>query len=444
VEIFGDAHFFRNEKLSVSVYSNLLTKTTTPIAETIISDSGDYQISFRIKKPQEIVIKIEMREISIPVFPGDTININFLAIENAENQRIPFRVSVKPLNVNPNIANFEVYQNLEISFASHQSNITKGTNLSSFYQVFFDSIEIAYAGYLKEDHLFRIHFEYFKANAYLQTEQSNRDLYRQYITNSPVQYTSQEYLKFFKAIALRSIHHLLSKNSTEVEKASNEYQIYDAFISLIATDTLFQTEEEQSLILLLYCLNNESNPIISRSLKNGILNQMSNFCPYPEQKKAALIYQSKNNIFDEGNEAPEFTLPNSKGNQVKLSDYRGRITYLGFIHSKSRTCVKDLQVVDNIKRKYRKAQFIFVICDRDSLKMDQLPAESNSIHYLFLNKEYAVLEKYQVRNFPVYYLLDKHGYFIQSPAKNPEGIIDDFQIIFAPRSHRKSYEIIKD
>ena len=76
--------------------------------------------------------------------------------------------------------------------------------------------------------------------------------------------------------------------------------------------------------------------------------------------------------------------------------------------------------------------------------MNQLPPESGSIKYLFLNKDYSVLEKYQVHNFPLYYLLDKHGYFIQSPAKSPENIIDDFQVLFAPKNGRKSYEIIKD
>ncbi|MGB1003498.1 MAG: TlpA family protein disulfide reductase [Salibacteraceae bacterium] len=444
VEIYGNASFFYGEKISVLTYSNILTGSTNLITETYVSDSGGYRLSFNLKQSTEIILKIEMRELVIPVHPGNNLEIDFLPIENAENQRVPLKISFKEKKVDTNMASFKTYQSLEIGFAAHQLAITKNENVFTFYNTFFDSIENVFTMQLTNDLLFQKHFTYFKANAYLNTEKSKNALYQQYLRGLPIQYANKEYLKFFRALTFRFMHKTLSKNNLRVEKASKEYLVYQAFLALIAEDSVINTDEERSLALLMYCMSNESNPILTRDIKNGIINQMSNFCPYPIQKQTAQIYQSQNNNFAIGNEAPEIELLNSKGSYVKLSEFRGKVTYLGFINSKSRSCVKDLQVVNNIKRKYRKVRFVFVVCDRDSIQMKHFPEEGNAIKYLFLNKDYSVLEKYEVHNYPVYYLLDEHGYFIQSPAKNPEGTIDEFQVLFAPKSTRKSYEIIKN
>ena len=444
VELSGNAQFFANEKIQVFIYSNLLTKTTKEIAQSVISENGDYQLKFNLDQPKELIVKIEMREFFLMAHPGSKFTLNFLPIKNPGNQRVPLRTGLKTNHPDPNLAGSKVYNELELSFAAYQLQISKRDKVASFYNHFFDSTDIQYQRQIANDTLFSTYYSYFKANAFLQSETSKTILFHTYINQKPIQYDSKEYLKFFKAITFRRIHKYLSQNTSEVADASSEYRVYDAFMKLLANDAILAHEEIRSLSLLLYCMNSETNPILSRTLKNGIINQISNFSTYPTQKKAALIYQANRAKFSKGNEAPEFTLYNEEGEDVKLSTFRGHITYLAFINSKSRTCVRDLQVIENIKRKYRKVRFLIVVCDRDSTQMDNLPSSSHSLTYLFINKDYQALEDYQIWNFPMYYLIDKHGYFLQSPAKRPENIIDDFKVMFAPKSARKRYEIIKD
>ncbi|MFT4752884.1 MAG: hypothetical protein ACI85Q_000420 [Salibacteraceae bacterium] len=444
VEISGNAAFFRHENIRVLAYENLLHTETRLIAETLISEDGTYQLIFELSSPKELIIQIEMRNLLLHIHPGARIQLDFFPIENAGNQRVPFRVALQTLDSLPNIARETDYDNIQSEFAMHQLIMEKMTIRSSFYTDFFDSIQIEYAKKLSHDSLFATFFTFFKANSLLQTEISKTHLFTTYIWNRPVYYRSKQYLSFFNSVSSRRVFKFFSQHPELVELAKKEYKIYPAFMRMLSADSLLKNEEVRSLALLQYCLSQKKNTLLSLEAKNGIINQISNFCHFPNQKKAALYFQQSNNKFKAGMEAPEIELMDSKGEPTTLSSFRGKHTYLAFINSKSKTCVLDLQVIASIKKKYRKVNFLFIICDRDSLQMENLPSESGHLTYLFVQKNYTPLISYQIWNFPMYYLLDKHGYFIQSPAKNPENIIDDFTPLFAPKSAKKRYEIIKD
>ena len=85
-----------------------------------------------------------------------------------------------------------------------------------------------------------------------------------------------------------------------------------------------------------------------------------------------------------------------------------------------------------------------ILTDRDSINFSVLPKESSNFTYLFLNNDYNILEKYEVWNYPIYYLIDSHGYFIQSPGKHPIDMFETFAELFAKKTKKKSYEIIKE
>jgi peroxiredoxin len=366
------------------------------------------------------------------------------SLANADNQRVPFKVHITYDRIPTFIAKEKDYQDLQIDFANHQLEISKKDTLSIFYTTFFDSTEIKYAKTLQSDTLFYNYYHYFKAQTLLGSELSKTLIYNQYIGNKPILYSNEDYLRFFKSLCLPLVNKQLSKHTQAVEEAKSTYQVYEAFMKVLVREPLFKRKEVRSLALQLYCMRNELNSILSQQTKNGIINQMANFCLYPDQKLAAQYYQLNADRIEIGNEAPDFQLISTQGELKALTSYRKKIAYVGFINSKSTTCIRDLQVIDALKKKYKRVNFIFVICDRDSLQMGNLPQEANNLHYLFIDKNYSALETYEIWNFPVYYLLDKHGYFLQAPAKKPEQIIDDLRVLNMTKSERKRYEIIKE
>lgn len=444
VEIKGNALFFANQKIEAIQYSNRISKDLKTIASETISEEGNYHLKFTLNKPSEILIQIEMRLFSILVHPESIIEINFLPIENASNQKVPFRTGVKYLKHPNKTATIFDYQNLEIAFAEYQAEIEFGQNIFDFYVPFFDSVETTYKELLQNDTLFLNHYTYFKAKALLQTEQSHQQIFNTYFENKEIQYLQEDYLRVFSTITGIRLYNYFKKNQASVQKATSQYQVYKEMLHLLSSDSVFINSEIQNLALLFYCMHPKTLNEVPQQTWTGIINQMANFCPYPEIKNAAISLQVKKNKLSIGNEAPTFELINTQGQFKPLTDFRGRHTYLGFINSKSRTSVQDVQAIAQLKKKYSKVNYLFVICDRDSIEIQNLPKESSNLKYLFINKDYTVLKEYEIWNYPVYYLLDKHGYFLQSPAGRPMEIIDDFAVIFAKKSGRKRYEIIKD
>lgn len=444
VEISGNALFFAGEKIEVLKYSNRISHSTESIETTTIDLNGHYQIQFNLRIPTELFIRIEMRDFAITVHPNTKIELHFLPIENSDNQKVPLRTGLQYTEHPVHTATQFDYQNLRLEFAHYQSEIELDLKISKFYTHFFDSIAVHYASILDSDSLFMNHFKYFKANCYMQSEQQKSELFERYILSQPIQYDNPEYLRLFANLTGGRIFNILNKNKNKVNLAIKQYKVYDAFMDILAQDTFFTDLEVRSLALLSYSIHPRKFQEIPNTTWTSIIHQMSNFCIYPVQKEAAFDIQENRNTLLRGSEAPLFDLINSKGEFVSLHSFRGRHTYIGFIHSKSRTCVNDIQTIQNYKKKYPKVNYVFVICDRDSLEMKNLPKESRNLKYLYLNKDYTVLQEYQIWNFPVYYFLDTHGYFLQSPAKNPIDILDDFRSIFAPKSHHKGYEIIKN
>lgn len=444
VDLSGEALFFKNEPIQIFKIENALTKQKTLIAEEYILADGSYQFKFNLDHAEELIIKIEMREIRIKIHPNSSLKINFFPIKYADNQRNPLKYEVLYHSVPPNTAVDSIYQRIEIDFANLQLNNTPKGNLNSKYDSFFSKSDSTYNNYIINDSLFNNYYTYLKAEAYLQTDVSKQKLINHYILAKPVLYGDPSYLRFFKFLMNTRLNNLIAKNGQAFQKVKDDYQIYNSFMDFAKTDVLLQNEEIRSLAILLYINGASSNHNLTKEQKASILNQISNFCAYPLQKEAALFLQSHKKYLKPNAEAPHFKLLDKNGNEFSLESFKGHPVYLGFIHSQSGVCQRDLKVIETLKKKYKKVKFLMVITDRDSIHLVNLPPESQNLKYLFLNNEYEVLEKYQIWSYPVYFLLNAQGYFIQAPAKSPSEMFEFFAHEFVKKSKRKSYEIISN
>ena len=442
--ISGNAHFFKNEKIEVFSTTNNLSKTKHILQSDTIDDNGDYALTFQLSKPQVVIIKIEMREIYFRIHPNTNVQINFLPFKNASNQRNPLKLSISYSNIPQNTAADSVYHILSSNFANEQQEISLSISKLELYNSFFSKTDSVYQNYLEHDTLFNIYYTYFKANAMLQTSESRLSLISKYITDNNVIYESDQYLTFFKRTVSTRVGSYFYKNPKQLEKAKEEFQIYNSLLKALSNDSILSTKEIRSLALLLYVKEVSLNPILTQETKNAIINQCGNFSEFKIQREAAKSIEKTQNTLGNNMEAPLFTLNQRNDNSISLQSLRGKPVYLVFIHSRSQTCQKDLIALKSLQKKFRKMQFLIIVSDRDSILMDLIPKETNHLKIVYLNKEYNVLEKYQIWSFPVYFLIDKHGYFIRSPAKKPIEMFDTFTIMFSPKSKRKSYEIIND
>ena len=123
-----------------------------------------------------------------------------------------------------------------------------------------------------------------------------------------------------------------------------------------------------------------------------------------------------------GTDAPTFTLKDSDGNDVSLSDYKDGLVLLQFVDGMSPVSEHQLAELRNLHYQWQDSVQILTIATHD--KMDfykQLFSEKRQNWPLLdLGDNILLLEAYNVRTFPEYILIRKGNKIGEAPAPSPE------------------------
>ena len=127
----------------------------------------------------------------------------------------------------------------------------------------------------------------------------------------------------------------------------------------------------------------------------------------------------------EGMPAPAFTLLNNEGKSVSLSDLRGKVVYLDFWGTWCKPCMQEMPASANLKKKFegRDVAFVYISVSDKAEKWQQvLTAQHltspNSIH-LRSPDGGDVPGRYQVVQYPTYWLIGRDGRIVSRSAPRP-------------------------
>jgi peroxiredoxin len=125
-----------------------------------------------------------------------------------------------------------------------------------------------------------------------------------------------------------------------------------------------------------------------------------------------------------GQPAPDFDVVTPDGKQMKLSDLKGKVVYLGFWAGWCRQCIGEMIAEKKVKELIRNKplEFVYVSIGNDSAAEQQI-AKQYKIDGIFTvaksgweSKEVGL---YGVQGIPAYYLIDEEGNFALQSAPNP-------------------------
>jgi thiol-disulfide isomerase/thioredoxin len=157
------------------------------------------------------------------------------------------------------------------------------------------------------------------------------------------------------------------------------------------------------------------------NLKN-LITKIGEETKVEEHKKIAKNILYTQNRLLPGTKCPELDLINSKGDTVSLEKFKGKYVYINFWATWNAPSVQDLLIIKMLQEKHGKyIEFISVSLDENELEYKKFLAQQKDIkwnvcHY---NGYANILNDFDIRNIPLYVLVDENGNIEQFPALAP-------------------------
>ncbi len=112
-----------------------------------------------------------------------------------------------------------------------------------------------------------------------------------------------------------------------------------------------------------------------------------------------------------GTAAPDFTLQDLNGKNVRLLDYKGKVVLLDFWATWCPPCRASIPGLEKIHKTYKDKGLVILAISLDQGEWDTVKSfvTDHGITYSVLKGTEDVSEKYQVRTIPMLLVIDKEG-----------------------------------
>jgi cytochrome c biogenesis protein CcmG/thiol:disulfide interchange protein DsbE len=119
-----------------------------------------------------------------------------------------------------------------------------------------------------------------------------------------------------------------------------------------------------------------------------------------------------------GKEAPDFSMTDTKGNLVKLSDLRGKVVWLNFWGLRCGPCVRELPALEKLHKAYVDKGLVIIGVNADGVDTEFINksftdrddlAGINISFPLIPDTEFALIDTYELMGAPLNVMVDRKG-----------------------------------
>jgi len=423
-------------KLSGKIAGGLLKKASLTIVYDFISyqeevipldldQQGNYAINKELKDPVLAILQCGNKTMNLYLYPGDNINVDF----NANN--FPNSVNFEGKSSALNTYLFEEQKVFETQLASISGNSERmnADDFADFAKNLYKKRKQHFDKYKKKnsvsshDALFinsnmRYHyasmlFNYEDIQVYIQNK-NTVDLPKNFyapIQDLPISVEgvlpNMNYVDF--------IHQFLDYQSAKVGNESmNKIDIAKQYFS---GEVLAYIEAKDLATMCQIGKAYEYGQSIRKYLNSN------NYLQYNDVLRT--VYNEQKPI-QTGDIAPDFNLTDIDGQEVRLSNLRGKVVYIDLWATWCRPCIKSMTYSQRLIEKYGEEDVVFLYVNMDEktnlwqdyvasqdLKGIQLHAKSGS-GYLS-----DIAKLYKVKQLPTFVIIDKNGKISFNKAGSP-------------------------
>ncbi|MGB0428987.1 MAG: TlpA family protein disulfide reductase [Bacteroidia bacterium] len=125
-----------------------------------------------------------------------------------------------------------------------------------------------------------------------------------------------------------------------------------------------------------------------------------------------------------GKKAPQFTLVDIEGNNVNLSDFKGKVVYIDFWASWCGPCMQQVPYAKELQTQYvdnSNMVFLYISVDDDGKAWKKAVAEKElkGVHVWAKGFKHTTPQSYNITGIPTYYIIGKNGDIYKNNAPRP-------------------------
>jgi hypothetical protein len=432
VSIYGTSLEYAGKELEFFIYKERIFDSFESLAKVKVDINGKFSVSYSIDETQCVYCYTPLFTAFIFTEPGKSYKVELPPAHSngAENSNNPFFIPplwhMLPLSdsksdindLNTTIYKFDQQFDpfLDKQIVRYYDPQLSREKLDSFRLANISIPALDDKGYFETYRQFKIACLGFIVNQF-----SHIDLYEQYLKDKPVRADIPSWWEFFNLYFDGYFSSLsVNKEFSELYSLIGNGEFY-SLNQLLKKDPVMKNNQIREWVilkeihnayygnslsldnLLAICdsLNGSSSDKLSISMSNGLKKEALSLLP--------------------GNSPPYAILMNLEGDSVEISSARGKYSYIGFCSLTNLESLKEFEYLKYFYHKHGKYLDFLIILPESEKDNIQTFTDENSIPWKFwyCRDGNKILKDYKVKAFPVFYLLDREGKLIMSPATLP-------------------------
>jgi thiol-disulfide isomerase/thioredoxin len=438
VTLKGVAKGAEGKTLDIYTYSDLLSYTLEKIASGKIDTSGNFNFSFKTDETIFTYVKVGFTRAPLYVEPGMTYNLKISCEEckSLDDKTNPY-LDPKELLLAIESTDSTELNNLIYHFNDDYDRFIFNNYITLLKQrnkakvdSFRLKIESKY-GSIKNTYfseLVRYRFAAIEKLAQLTDDQA---LAKKYFFSQPVLYKNTGYMEFFNDFYGNYVTMSSPKISLyDLKKTINELKSFPALLDSMGKDTLLKNEVIREFVAVKCLAEIYYNKEYTQESVLEMLKYVSDNSKFAQHKKAAANYISFFTKLAKGTVAPAFNLKDENGQNYTLAELnKGKYVYLVFWTTWCVPCITEMELIEKMIEKYgTKVEFVGISCDKSYATFYHFMKESTKLDFTNLhwggNSE--LMEKYDVRAYPKYMMIDPDGKIFLNPAMAPSENLNEY------------------
>ena len=424
--ITGYAPQFIGQNVKLYAYSDYITMTRITLFETVVDTNSLFKIPNQSKSTNKVIVEISNTEAELFIAPNTNYSIKYFKPKDAPISFANQKVELIFYDLDSTDVNYRILQYnqwLDTYIYYNRYNIKKYG-----FSPYLDTFKIyAYDAYKDLKSPYFINYVRYNIATMERTKVSSRqkkakaNTYLEYIHPFPVYSNHDQYMKFIKSFYPKDFETLLPQVKASVYLALDA-KSPSKLSKALKKDPIFQIEELRELMMVNMLGNSYYKRGYDRSSIVTILDSVSRFSKFKPNARTAhnmLVYLTK---MEHGYPAPELLMKNKNGDMVSWGTFKGKFIYVNFFASWNQTSVTEMNLIKELKMKYGEdIAFVSFCTDKTVEKYDEYMANNPKIDWdvFYLGENHDLIEQFNVKSIPQYFLIDQEGFIALAPAKSP-------------------------